>query len=180
MIEFHLIIFMCSHCTRVHNAAQDCLQHEREEHAELVATPSTPVRLTKVEIPSESPCESPVASLALNAVPATVERHADQHAELSSPSTSTQPMTDETGPLFTPVEQPLIVMKPDIGEEEGPATPPTSSIRIVKMELPETTVNSPNCRRVSSATSSPRVSVPENQGGIKTTCPKCDKEFSSV
>ena len=33
MIEFNLVIYMCSHCTRVHNAAQDCLRHELDEHA---------------------------------------------------------------------------------------------------------------------------------------------------
>ena len=32
MIEFQLTIFMCSHCTRVHNAAHECLQHEQQEH----------------------------------------------------------------------------------------------------------------------------------------------------
>ena len=32
MIEFQLTIYMCSHCTRVHNAAHDCVFHELEEH----------------------------------------------------------------------------------------------------------------------------------------------------
>ena len=32
MIEFQLTIYMCSHCTRVHNAAQDCLRHELDDH----------------------------------------------------------------------------------------------------------------------------------------------------
>ena len=40
MIEFQLTIYMCSHCTRVHNAAQECLQHELSEHtAKIVSTP---------------------------------------------------------------------------------------------------------------------------------------------
>ena len=33
MIEFQLTIYMCSHCTRVHNAAHECLQHELKEHS---------------------------------------------------------------------------------------------------------------------------------------------------
>ena len=32
MIEFQLTIYMCSYCTRVHNAAHDCVRHELEEH----------------------------------------------------------------------------------------------------------------------------------------------------
>ena len=32
MIEFQLTVYMCSYCTRVHNAAQDCVRHELEEH----------------------------------------------------------------------------------------------------------------------------------------------------
>ena len=33
MIEFQLTIYMCSHCTRVHNDSQDCVRHEIDEHA---------------------------------------------------------------------------------------------------------------------------------------------------
>ena len=41
MIEFQLTVYMCSYCTRVHNAAHDCVRHELEEHS----TPSTPKTL---------------------------------------------------------------------------------------------------------------------------------------
>ena len=40
MIEFQLTVYMCSHCTRVHNAAQDCLRHELDEHS-ISKEPST-------------------------------------------------------------------------------------------------------------------------------------------
>ena len=33
MIEFQLTIYMCSYCTRVHNASEDCRQHEESEHS---------------------------------------------------------------------------------------------------------------------------------------------------
>ena len=168
MIEFQLTIFMCSHCTRVHNAAQDCLQHEREEHVQAEVTPS--IHLTKVEAPNESPSEPTVTSIAMNAVPATDENHPDQHAEHPS-----LPMTDipiETDTPFTPVEQPLMVMKPEIEEDQRPVTPPTCSTR--EIDLSET-VDSPDCRRVLPATSSPQLKV----YGRKT-CPKCEKLIPSV
>ena len=42
MIEFQVTVYMCSHCTRVHNAALDCLQHEQEEHGQTIG-PSKPI-----------------------------------------------------------------------------------------------------------------------------------------
>ena len=41
MIEFQLTIYMCSYCTRVHNAAHDCVRHELEEHATTNTPKST-------------------------------------------------------------------------------------------------------------------------------------------
>ena len=36
MIEFQLTVYMCSYCTRVHNAAHSCIAHEMEEHDDMV------------------------------------------------------------------------------------------------------------------------------------------------
>ena len=42
MIEFQLTIYMCSHCTRVHNDPRECLRHEIDEHSpnEIIRQPA--------------------------------------------------------------------------------------------------------------------------------------------
>ena len=78
MIEFQLTIFMCSHCTRVHNAAHDCLRHEREDHAETESgvIASAPVRC---EMTTDSSGAANDQSMS-NAGPDNLEEHAAQRA----------------------------------------------------------------------------------------------------
>ena len=47
MIEFQLTVYMCSYCTRVHNAAHDCVRHELEEHSTNITPMTTDVVIAK-------------------------------------------------------------------------------------------------------------------------------------
>ena len=63
MIEFNLTIYMCSYCTRVHNAAHECLQHELIEHPPTVQCPppaavtSPPTPIADDQIPDSDIAE---------------------------------------------------------------------------------------------------------------------------
>ena len=59
---------MCSYCTRVHNAAHYCLQHEREEHPPVVQSrslhqPSSATPPTDTRDPSTIPFAKPLVEL---------------------------------------------------------------------------------------------------------------------
>ena len=66
MIEFQLTIYMCSHCTRVHNAPQECLRHEIDDHSpkEIVHQPPTtstadPITSSTTDESAPSPMDHP-------------------------------------------------------------------------------------------------------------------------
>ena len=54
MIEFQLTIYMCSHCTRVHSAAQDCVRHEIDEHSAIANSATIGESIGNHESPEKS------------------------------------------------------------------------------------------------------------------------------
>ena len=87
MIEFQLTVYMCSHCTRVHNAAQDCVHHELEEHSTSLTASFT---AENVEQSTTSPStDQPFSIVDDDVKPDTedsfIQRYGDRQPENQAP-----------------------------------------------------------------------------------------------
>ena len=109
MLEFQLTIYMCSHCTRIHNAAHDCLRHELEEHrAMTTAAPETiPAKLPY----HQEPCPSTASTV--HPAPFTVDSSQPTPTTVlfTSATTST---TSTAANVFTITDD----VKPHVNDED--------------------------------------------------------------